>query len=312
MTDRQMRAFCLTAERKSFSAAAHELFISPQALTQQMNQFEQEIGAHLFRRTRRGLSLTPAGEIVYKDCVQIIKQIDALSKKAQKAEQKEKNRLHIGMFDASPMLQYFCDHYAEERPDVVQRFVHVSSADWMNAIRDIQDGILDVMEHADTPMIHDIPGISYRPLYSAGNSCLVLPGSPLEKKEFITVHDLEGYNVGIHDPSCVQDLTLLFRKDAPSASLVARPDAVQSAIEICAEGGVFLIPDLYNFLFVPLKAIPFRCNLKWTFGLLYKDPPSPLVRGFVEFSESIRNEMVSAIREKTLSDPERVVDLQRS
>ncbi len=310
MTDRQLRAFCLTAERRSFSAAAHELFISPQALTQQMNQFEEEIGTRLFVRTRRGLSLTPAGEVVYKNCLQIVEWIDDLPKKAQKAVQKEKNWLRIGMFDASPMLQYFCDHFAAERPDVVQRFVHVASADWMSVIRDIQDGVLDIMEHADTPMLRNIPGIAYSPLYSTGNSCLVLPGSPLEKKKFVTVHDLEGYTVGIHDPSCVQDLALLFQEGAPGASLIARPDAVRSAIEICTEGGVFLIPDLYDFLFVPLKAIPFHCSLRWTFGLLYKEPPSPLVRCFIEFSESVRKEMVSAIKKKTKAYFRGTIDFQ--
>lgn len=54
-------AFLRVAERQSFTAAAAELGVSPQAVSQTIRQLEARVGVALLARTTRSVSLTEAG-----------------------------------------------------------------------------------------------------------------------------------------------------------------------------------------------------------------------------------------------------------
>lgn len=55
------RAFLVTAEEGSFSAAARALRMAQPTLGRQVNALEEELGVVLFERVGRGLALTPSG-----------------------------------------------------------------------------------------------------------------------------------------------------------------------------------------------------------------------------------------------------------
>ena len=54
------------AKTASISAAAKELCVSQPAVSQAVKSLEQAIGINLFIRTKKGVSLTGAGELLYK------------------------------------------------------------------------------------------------------------------------------------------------------------------------------------------------------------------------------------------------------
>ena len=56
------RAFLVTAEEGSLSAAARALDMAQPTLGRQVTGLEQELGIVLFERIGRGLQLTPGGE----------------------------------------------------------------------------------------------------------------------------------------------------------------------------------------------------------------------------------------------------------
>lgn len=58
----QLQAFVAVADRQGFRAAAHDLHLSPAALSRRVDRLEQLLGARLFRRTTRDVSLTRVGE----------------------------------------------------------------------------------------------------------------------------------------------------------------------------------------------------------------------------------------------------------
>jgi len=64
--------FCDLAELKSFSGAAQKNMISQSAVSQQLSQLERAFNISLIDRSRKSFSLTPAGELFYNTCRDII------------------------------------------------------------------------------------------------------------------------------------------------------------------------------------------------------------------------------------------------
>jgi DNA-binding transcriptional LysR family regulator len=65
---RGISTFIRSADARSFSKAALELGITPQAVSAQIKQLEDQIGVGLFRRTTRQISLTEEGARFYERC----------------------------------------------------------------------------------------------------------------------------------------------------------------------------------------------------------------------------------------------------
>ena len=62
MNNKWLVSFITVAQAGSVTAAAAELFISPQALLQQMNLLEEEVGSKLLLRDKKGIRLTVSGK----------------------------------------------------------------------------------------------------------------------------------------------------------------------------------------------------------------------------------------------------------
>lgn len=63
---RQLRAFLLVAQHRSFVRAAESMFITPSGLSVLIREFENELGFRLFNRTTRHVALTSSGSEMLK------------------------------------------------------------------------------------------------------------------------------------------------------------------------------------------------------------------------------------------------------
>ncbi len=81
---RQLRYFVAIVDHGSMSRAAGVLHIAQPALTQQIRQLEEELGAQLLHRSAQGVLSTDAGKTFYEHAQAILKQVsDARSAVAQ-------------------------------------------------------------------------------------------------------------------------------------------------------------------------------------------------------------------------------------
>jgi LysR family transcriptional activator of glutamate synthase operon len=64
MEFRHLRYFVAVVEERQFVRAAAELHVAQSALSQQIRDLERELGAELLYRDRRGVTPTPAGEVL--------------------------------------------------------------------------------------------------------------------------------------------------------------------------------------------------------------------------------------------------------
>ncbi|MDI9471546.1 MAG: LysR family transcriptional regulator [Tissierellia bacterium] len=65
MDFRQLEAFVITVEQKSFTVAAQKLFLSQPTISSHVRSLEKELGTQLIRRTSREFVVTPEGEQLY-------------------------------------------------------------------------------------------------------------------------------------------------------------------------------------------------------------------------------------------------------
>ena len=79
MTLNQLECFAVLAQRLSFTQAAEDLFISQPALSQQIADLERELGVLLLQRSKRSVSLTPAGTLLLQEAKKLLYQSEKLA-----------------------------------------------------------------------------------------------------------------------------------------------------------------------------------------------------------------------------------------
>lgn len=62
MNTEQLRYFVSVARYRNFTETAREFYVTQPAVTHQISALEREVGARLFLRTTRNVSLTRAGD----------------------------------------------------------------------------------------------------------------------------------------------------------------------------------------------------------------------------------------------------------
>lgn len=72
MEDHKLKVFCTVAETKSFSKTSEIIHLTQPAVSLQIQALEELYETKLFDRSSGSITLTPAGEILYKYAKQIL------------------------------------------------------------------------------------------------------------------------------------------------------------------------------------------------------------------------------------------------
>lgn len=93
----QLRAFSLSVERGSFSAAAREMGKAQSAVSTAISNLELDLGLDLFDRSRREPTLTEAGETLLPQALALLEQARLLQGHAEAISAGEEGRLSIAL-----------------------------------------------------------------------------------------------------------------------------------------------------------------------------------------------------------------------
>ena len=114
-----IEAFLRVAERRSFSAAAADLGVSPSAISQIIKALEARVGSPLFMRTTRSVGLTQAGEQFLERAAPAYSGLADAYEAARNLGNRPAGRLRINLMRGAiqpmfePILAGFCDAYPD-------------------------------------------------------------------------------------------------------------------------------------------------------------------------------------------------------
>lgn len=123
---RQLQAFLEVSRLHSFARAAEQVHLSPSGMSMLVKELEDQVGARLFDRTTRAVTLTDAGRRLQSVAERIVQELRALGSVIEGSEAAVRQRLEVA---ATPMVA------ASLLPSVIQGFgrshpqVHVNLAD---------------------------------------------------------------------------------------------------------------------------------------------------------------------------------------
>ena len=114
-----IEAFLRVAERRSFSAAAADLGVSPSAISQTVKALEARVGAPLFMRTTRSVGLTQAGEMFLERAAPAYTGLADAYEAARNLGNRPAGRLRINLMRGAvqplfePIIAGFCETYPD-------------------------------------------------------------------------------------------------------------------------------------------------------------------------------------------------------
>ncbi len=92
---RQLRQFCAVAEAKSFSLAARQLGMAQPPLSQAIQKIEKKLGARLFVRTSRSVTLTEPGRLLFEQAGPLLAQHERVMRSVRRAAEGAVGHLHV-------------------------------------------------------------------------------------------------------------------------------------------------------------------------------------------------------------------------
>jgi len=117
---RQLRYLLAVAEEGNFTRAAANVFVSQSALSQQIQALETEVGAVLLNRSKRGVHLTAAGEILAQHALRVMHELEQAEVAMQELEGLQRGELRVGVVQTvnTYLIPGIVAAYAAEYPGV--------------------------------------------------------------------------------------------------------------------------------------------------------------------------------------------------
>lgn len=240
----QLRYFAMAARRLHFSRAAEELFVSQPSLSLQIGRLEAELGAPLFHRQGRRVTLTDAGAALLPLAERILEQEEEARRVVQQVAGLERGRLSLW---ALPTLdQYLLPpllaRFRREHPKVEIRVREIRPA--RAVAQAVSDG------QADLGFVHlpcEVEGLKLRPLLEDPFALIVPEGhrfagraavslAEAADEEFVWVHEAQDRDHPLY-AAC------LGAGFAPR--IVCESGSAQGILALVAAGlGIALLPQL--------------------------------------------------------------------
>ncbi len=135
---RHLRYFVMVARERNFTRAAELLHVTQPPLSRQIQQLEDDLGARLFERDSRPVTLTAAGRFFYEHAVQVLDRVEEMRAMMERFVKTEQPTFVIG-FVASTLygsLPEVIRHFRAAAPDVEVRLLEMTTLEQITALKE--------------------------------------------------------------------------------------------------------------------------------------------------------------------------------
>ena len=197
MTLAQLRYAITVAGASSMNEAAGKLFISQPSLSASIKELEAEVGVELFKRTNRGISVTPEGEEFIGYARQVVEQYNLIESKYILKENTKK-KFGVSMQHYTYAVKAFVEMVKQFGMDEYEFEIHETKT--YDVIEDVKNckseiGVLyinDFNKKVLTKLFHQ-SGVEFHELLKCHIYVYLWKGHPLASKKEITLEELEEY-----------------------------------------------------------------------------------------------------------------------
>lgn len=283
---RQIKYFITVAEELHFGHAASKLGIAQPALSQQIQQLEQELGGALLNRNKRSVSLTDGGKIFLTEAKVLLAQSLHAQELARQAFSGTIGELILGFVESATwdILPKVILNYRKQYPNVKITLRHLHTVKQINALQqgNIHVGIIGLPISDPNICCHKIkedPFLVALPIDHPLSSMKEIFITDLAKENFVATNREAG-------PAYYDNMVKVCMDAGFSPSIVQTANEMVPILSLVSCGmGIALINEsakhLRNdILYKPLRGTnqcAYQISLAWK-----KDNSSSVMKNFLE------------------------------
>ena len=288
----QINYFVAVARYLSFTEAAKSLYTSQPSISRQISLLEQQIGVQLFERTKRSVTLTPAGSLLLRELSEINEKIEHVLEKTRNINLEEDGSLIVGFLEAMDSDR-LCGSSITRFVDKYPKIGFSLEAHSFNVLREkLLNRTLDIIFTLSFE-IDDVLDIHWKPIFQT-NSCILMSHQhPMARKEIITLGDCKDENFYIisreESPKAFDSVVSICLRYGFTPRIVKHCPNVESLLLNVEAGlGIALMDNsirLYNnsyFRIVDIEGDVMDVGMAWR-----KDNTNPAVRLFQKWSPAV-------------------------
>ncbi|CAG4885422.1 Aromatic hydrocarbon utilization transcriptional regulator CatR (LysR family) [Georgfuchsia toluolica] len=290
---KHLRYFLALADELNFSRAAARLHISQPPLTRQIQQLEQTLKVHLFKRTPRGVTLTEAGVTFLEEARKLQFLADQAVIRTQMTSRGELGRIEIGVFGSAilSVIPQLMLEFGKIHPKVTFGLHTMHKSEQIEALlqRRLSIGFSRIF-----PEVSDM---TIETVFEEGFCVALNEIHPLAARKTILVGDLEGQPLVIYPnigrPSFADNVIALCRHAGFNPVIAFEAEDVLTSIALVSSGlGLCVVPQsaaglmLPRTTYRPLIAPDARVELKCMYR---SDDTSPSLQAFLNHVRRIAN-----------------------
>ena len=280
----QLRYFLAVARTKNFSRAAEQCHVAQPSLSQQIMKLEDELGERLFERTKREVSLTPAGDLLRVHAERVLQEVELARDGVREFRGLVRGRVVLGVLPT--VAPYFLPQRLRafsSRFPAVEVVVHEDTTDQLAAAV-----LAKEVDLALVSLPVERVGLAAEEFFDEKLLVALPAGHALAKRSRLTFDDLEREAfILMKEGHCLSGQALQFcRINGFAPQISFRSAQIETVLAFVAKGwGVSVVPEMACTR--PMRGVRFRtlAGMTRSIGIIYRKarPLSHASRALVDF-----------------------------
>jgi DNA-binding transcriptional LysR family regulator len=296
---RRLRYFVAVAEEANIGRAAAQLNMAQPSLTRQIQHLEAEIGTALFQRTRKGVRLTNAGQVLFEEARHLLALAMRAGERTKRAGLGQSGRLDIGLFGSNILaVPQLLHAFRLQFPDI-EVVIHA-----MNKEKQLE-ALYDRRVSVGFNLLGlKLAGIANEKVRSEPLVVAINDSDPLSKRRSISLKQISDRPMVIFAsgprPNLMDLVFAICLEEGFQPTISQEVTDSVTAVSLVAAGfGIVLVPATVSHLTLPrvvFRQLNRTPPVKVDFNCIHRrDDTSPVLRAFLDTIRTMRKTRTNSL-----------------